>query len=71
MNLFFDKLEAALRQMLREAPGVVDSPAPTVEARVRAAVLMAFAEGRLQQFVRSGYRRLPTEALDAALDRLG
>jgi len=34
---------------------------------VRAAVLVAFASGRLQRFVRSGYKRLPSEHLDASL----
>ncbi len=59
MNLFFDKVEAALKQCLRATPGV--------DAQVRATVLAAFAAGRLQRFVRSGFKRLPTEHLDASL----
>jgi TetR/AcrR family transcriptional regulator len=65
MNQFFDKVEAALRQVLREA--AVGSVAPSVDAQVRAAVLTAFVAGRLQRFARSGFRRLPSEHLEAAV----
>jgi TetR/AcrR family transcriptional regulator len=41
-----------------------------VDAHVQASVLTAFAIGRLQRFARSGFRRLPTEQLDASLQRL-
>jgi len=40
---------------------------PTVEANVQASVLVSFVVGRLQRFARSGYKRLPTEYLDASL----
>ncbi|OYT92577.1 MAG: nucleoid occlusion factor SlmA [Burkholderiales bacterium PBB3] len=62
MNLFFDKTEAALKQALRGTPGL--------DAQVVAAVAIAFAMGRLQRFVRSGFKRLPTEQLDASLARI-
>jgi TetR/AcrR family transcriptional regulator len=66
MNQFFDKIEALLKQCLRDsAPGA--STAPTVDAQVRAAVLAAFVVGRLQRFVRSGFRRQPSEHLEATL----
>lgn len=67
MNLFFDKFEAALRQPLREAAGEAGSGAPTVDAQVLASTLTAFVLGRLQRFARSGFRRAPTEQLDASL----
>jgi TetR/AcrR family transcriptional regulator len=38
-----------------------------VEAQVRASVLTAFALGRLQRFARSGFKKSPTEQLEAAL----
>jgi TetR/AcrR family transcriptional regulator len=66
MNQFFDKIEATLKQCLRE-PATSASATPTVDAQVRASVLSAFAVGRLQRFVRSGYKRLPSENLDASL----
>jgi TetR/AcrR family transcriptional regulator len=65
MNLFFDKLEAALKQCLRENAGAQGSAPP--DAQVRAAVLVAFARGRLQRYARSGFKRLPTEQLEACL----
>ena len=65
MNLFFDKFDAALRQALREAAPTSDTP--TTDTNVLAGVLTAFAVGRLQRFARSGFRRVPTEQLDAAL----
>jgi TetR/AcrR family transcriptional regulator len=67
MNQFFDKIEATLRQCLRDGVAGGASATPTVDAQVRASVLSAFAGGRLQRFVRSGYKRLPSEHLDASL----
>jgi TetR/AcrR family transcriptional regulator len=65
MNLFFDKLEAQWRQLLREAGAA--SQTPTVDAQLRASLLHAFLLGRLQRYARSGFRRLPSESLDASL----
>jgi TetR/AcrR family transcriptional regulator len=65
MNLFFDKLEAQWRQLLREA--FAASATPTVDAQVRASLLHALVLGRLQRYARSGFRRAPSENLDASL----
>ena len=67
MNQFFDRIESTLRQCLRPAAGALGSASPTVEAQVAASVLMSFVQGRLQRFVRTGFRRQPTEHLDASL----
>ena len=67
MNQFFDKIEATLRQVLRDVAVADGSAMPTVDAQVRAGALTAFVVGRLQRFVRSGFRRLPSEHLDAAV----
>ncbi len=78
MNQFFDRIESTLRLALRSGGSsgsgavVVDiqsssSSTPTVDAQVRAAVLTAFVVGRLQRFARSGFRRLPSEHLEASL----
>ena len=66
MNQFFDRIESQLRQSLRAAADAAGSQTPTVDANVRASVLTAFCVGRLQRFARSGFKRLPTEQLDAA-----
>jgi len=70
MNQFFDRIESGLRQCLRPALAGEGAATPTVDANVQASVLTAFAIGRLQRFARSGFRRLPTEQLEASLQRL-
>ena len=65
MNQFFDRIESTLRQCLRATTAA--SSTPTVDAQVAANVLTAFVVGRLQGYARSGFRRLPTEHLDASL----
>ena len=67
MNQFFDKIEASLRQALRGAASAEGSATPSVDAQVRASALTSFAVGRLQRFARSGFRRLPSEYLDATV----
>lgn len=57
---FFERLETQLRQILREGelngaiPGGTGLPST-------ANLLVALAEGRMHQFVRSGFQRAPTE----------
>lgn len=74
MNQLFDKLEAALRQGLRDAAlpdgQGGDGATPTADAQLTASVLTSFMVGRLQRFARSGFRRSPTESLDAALTKM-
>jgi TetR/AcrR family transcriptional regulator len=70
MNQFFERFESQLRQSLRGMAEGAGSATPTVDANAQASVLTAFAVGRLQRFARSGFRRSPTEHLDAALRML-
>ena len=67
MNQFFERFESSLRQVLREQAQSQSSATPTVDANVQASVLLSFVVGRLQRFARSGYKRLPTEHLDASM----
>ncbi len=67
MNQFFDKIESSLKQSLRGAAEANGSATPTVDTQVRASVLTAFLVGRLQRFARSGFKRLPSEHLEASL----
>ena len=67
MNQFFDKLESNLKQGLRDAGTASGAATPTVDAQVRASVAVAFMVGRLQRFARSGFKRLPSEHLEASL----
>ena len=66
MNQFFDKVESILKQCLRNHADA-SSLTPTVDAQVRAAVLSAFVVGRLQRFVRSGFKRPASENLEPSL----
>ncbi len=67
MNQFFDRMESALRQVLRSAAEARQSVTPTVDAQVQAAVLVSFALGVLQRFARSGFKRSPLDNLGASL----
>jgi TetR/AcrR family transcriptional regulator len=67
MNQFFDRLESQLRQSLRHNADAAGSVTPTVDGNAQASALTAFAVGRLHRYARSGFRRSPTEHLDAAL----
>lgn len=57
---FYDRLETQLKQILREAE-VREGIRPSVPINVAANLLMAAAEGRISQFVRSEFSRKPTE----------
>ena len=70
MNNFFDKIEAALRQALRVSADASGSASPSVDSQVVASVVTAFAVGRLHRFSRSGFKRAPTEHLEASLARI-
>ena len=70
MNQFFDRVESQLRQSLRAHAEATASATPTVQANALASALVSLVIGRLQRYARSGFRRLPTEQLDLALQRL-
>ena len=55
----FDRLETQLRLILREW-AVTRVPGPELGTAAAANLLLAAAEGRINQFVRSEFRALPT-----------
>jgi TetR/AcrR family transcriptional regulator len=67
MNLFFDKIESALKQNLREVSLLTGAVSPTVDAQADASVITAFCVGRLQRYARSGFKRSPSESLEHSL----
>jgi TetR/AcrR family transcriptional regulator len=67
MNQFFDRVEAQLRQSLRQAADAHGTITPTVDAQAQASVLTGFVVGRLHRYARSGFKRTPTEFLDTSL----
>ena len=67
MNLFFDKIEASLRQCLRDGADAAGAAAPTAEAQMRAALLGDLMRGRLLRFVRSGFKSSPADDIQNVL----
>ena len=55
----FDRFEAQLRQVIREAE-MREGLRPVIALPAAANLLMAAAEGRISQYVRSGFQRPPT-----------
>lgn len=56
----FDRLETQIKQILREAE-LREGVRPTLPMNAAANLLVASAEGRIAQFVRSEFKRPPTE----------
>ena len=71
MRQVFDRLETQLRLILREW-AITRIPGPELGTAAGANLLLSAAEGRINQFVRSEFRNLPTANWDAqwqALER--
>jgi TetR/AcrR family transcriptional regulator len=60
----FDRIEAQLRQIIREMPIRGDHSTST-DPVVAANLLLSLAEGRIGQYVRSDFQRKPTTEWDA------
>lgn len=56
----FDRIEAQLKQILREAE-MTNNIRTTCSTKASANMILALAEGRMSQFVRSGFNYSPTE----------
>jgi len=61
ISQFYDRIETQLRQVLREAE---TTGGPRVSVNDTAQLLLAFLEGRIAQFVRSGFTASPVEGLE-------
>lgn len=60
INQFFERLETQLKQLLREAE-LKEGLRTETTASATANLMMAVVEGRIRQFVRSEFKRKPTE----------
>ncbi|QFU77630.1 nucleoid occlusion factor SlmA [Halioglobus maricola] len=65
----FDRFETQLRQVIREAE-MREGLRPSIPLTAAANLMMATAEGRISQYVRSGFKRAPTEGWKAQWDLL-
>jgi TetR/AcrR family transcriptional regulator len=70
MNQCTDRLESLLRQSHKALAEARRSASPTVDAQAGASLAITVVLGRLQRFVRSGFKRLPTEHLDGVMRQL-
>lgn len=70
MNQCWDRLESLLRQGYKALADARGSQSPTVDAQAGASLAISVVLGRMQRFNRSGFKRLPTEHLDASLQQL-
>ena len=61
---FFDRLETQLRQILRDAE-LQHALGTVITSQAAANLMLCMVEGHISQFVRSGFRRKPTESWDA------
>ncbi|MEE4245887.1 MAG: nucleoid occlusion factor SlmA [Kangiellaceae bacterium] len=59
----FDRIESQLKQVIRNYR--MEQTRDHLDSAVLANAMLAMAEGRIQQYVRSGFKRLPTEQWDA------
>jgi TetR/AcrR family transcriptional regulator len=64
VNQLLDRVEVSLKQSLRIAV-TQGALAENVEAAAAANLLLAYVQGRWQQFVKSGFSRLPLESWPA------
>ena len=60
MHQLLNRLETQLRQILREHNATL-TEMPTLQINPSANLLLAFAEGKILQFVRSDFNNLPTQ----------
>ncbi len=63
IHQLFERLELQLKQILREAE-LHEGLRPSIPASAAANLLMAHAEGRISQYVRSDFKHLPTTYWD-------
>ena len=61
VSQIFDRLETQLRQILRDAE-LREGLRTQVTTSAAAGVLLAFVEGRISQYVRTDFKRAPTES---------
>ncbi|SPJ14084.1 Nucleoid occlusion factor SlmA [Burkholderiales bacterium] len=66
MNQLFDRIEASLKQALRVAVSQAEFPAD-FDTAARASLGVAYVVGRWHRYSKSGFRKLPAEALEQHL----
>lgn len=70
MNQVFERLESLLRQSYKALADARGSQTPTVDAQTGSSLAVSVILGRLHRFTRTGFKRLPTEHLEAVVGQL-
>jgi len=66
MNQLGERIESSLKQAFRVAAGQNEVP-QDFDAAARAALMVAYVMGRWHRFAKSGFKKSPTEGLEAQL----
>jgi TetR/AcrR family transcriptional regulator len=61
INQLFDRLDTQFKQILREADAR-ENIIPALPLVATSGLFLSFAEGRIRQYVRSEFKRMPTES---------
>ena len=69
VSQLFDRIEANFRQIIREMP-MRGEQETAIDAVVAANLMLSFVEGRISQYVRSDFSRLPTTEWEVQWDML-
>jgi TetR/AcrR family transcriptional regulator len=69
MNQMFDRVESSLKQCYRVAMTEGEMPS-NCDPAARAALIVAFVVGRWHRFAKSGFKRLPSDGIEAQLPAL-
>jgi TetR/AcrR family transcriptional regulator len=63
INQLFERLETQLKQVFREA--TLENSSANIDSLLMANFLLAYAEGKIRQFVRSGFKNSPLAEWDS------
>jgi TetR/AcrR family transcriptional regulator len=66
MNQLFERIEASIKQSFRVAVSENELP-ESFDSQARATLVLAFVLGRWHRFAKSGFRKVPTEGLEAQM----
>ena len=69
MNQFLDRIETSLKQSFRMAVTHEEVP-PQFDAAARSALIVAFVVGRWHRFAKTGFRKTPSDNIEAQLPAL-
>ena len=69
MNQLFERIEASIKQSFKVAIATTNCRSQ-FDAAARAALVLAFVLGRWHRFAKTGFRKAPTEGIDAQMPAL-